>query len=116
MNPDIERQICFLRSFPTNKWDVGKRREMYELAYKDIRARLAKFQKEHKENEAKFLERGIPEIELEMWRAGQTNQHIQLLEAVISAKRDVEWSKKTLREVVDEKIRFLSAQVESEDL
>ena len=116
MNPDIDRQICFLRDFPTNKWDVGKQREMYEMAYKEARTRLEKFRRELLETEAKFLGRGVPEDELECWRAGQTNQHIQLLEAVIKAKRNVEWSKKTLREVVDEKIRILSSQVESENL
>jgi hypothetical protein len=108
----LNQQIKFLRNFPTNKWDVGKQREAYELAYKEIRARLDKFQKELRETEAKFLERGVPETELENWRAGQTNQHLQLLEAVIAAKRHVEWSRRTLREVIDEKIRYLMDQVE----
>lgn len=112
----LNQQIKFLRDFPTNKWDVGKYREMYEVAYKESRGRLDKFQNELRETEAKFIQRGVPEADLENWRAGQTNQHLQLLEAVIDAKRKVEWSKKTFREVMDEKIQFLSAQVEAENL
>lgn len=112
----LNQQIKFLRNFPTNKWDVGKYREMYEMAYKESRVRLDKFQNELRETEAKFRGRGVPEAELESWRAGKTNEHLHILEAVIDAKRKVEWSKKTLREVIDEKILFLSAQVELDHL
>lgn len=107
----LEQQICFLRTFPTNKWDVGKQREMYELAYQESLARLETFENGLRETEAKFVARGVSTAEIENWRSGQTNQHIQLLEQAIQARRHFEWSQKTLREVLDEKIRLLTEEL-----
>lgn len=108
MNPDIERQICFLRSFPTDPYLVEKQREIYKKVYNESCNDLHYFRNELYQAEENFIG---SKYDLERWRAEQTNQHIKLLEAVINAKRNLEWSKKTLREVVDEKILFLTDQL-----
>jgi len=112
----LNQQIQFVRSIPTNKWDFGKQREQRELVYKEGLARLDKFRRELQETEAKFVLRGVPEPELENWRAGQMNEHIQLLEQVITLKENYEWCQLSLRDLLNEKIRLLSAQVEAQNL
>jgi len=112
----LNQQIRFARSIPTNKWDLGKQREQHELAYKEGLARLDKFRRDLQETEAKFVSRGVPEAELENWRTGQVNQHIQLLELALTLKQNYEWCQLSLRDLLNEKIRLLSAQVEAQNL
>jgi hypothetical protein len=107
---NINKGIAFTRNVPQNKWDRAKYFEIYENRYKEALERLDKFKSEMKMNEQKFIERGVAEIEIENWKFGQTNEHIQLLERVIEAKKHIEWLNKGLRELTYEKITLLEAK------
>ena len=108
---NINKGIAFTRTIPQNKWDRGKYFEMYENQHKEALERLEKFNNEMKMTKQKFIDNGVSVIEIENWKFGQTNEHIQLLERVIETKKRLEWLDKGLRELTYEKIRLLESMI-----
>lgn len=108
---NLNKGIKFTRGIPQNKWDHGKYMEMMEYNYQETLKRLEKFKQEGSETELKFKVRGVPEIEIENWKFGRTNEYIQLLEAVIQSKQQIEWAKTGLRQLIQDKINLLESMI-----
>ena len=84
----VNEAIKYVRNIPQNKWDYGKMREMHENNLKEALKRLETHKAQVSELEAKCRLRGIAEDEIQKTVYSQySNQHIHLLEAVISAKK-----------------------------
>ena len=73
---------------PQNKWDYGKMYEMHENNLKEALKRLAAHETQISEFESRCRLRGVDETEI---RKGVyqsfSHMHVQLLEAVIAAKK-----------------------------
>ena len=108
---NINKGIKFTQGVPQNKWDRGKYMEMYETQYKEALERLEKFRQDGQETEQKFISRGVPELEIENWKFGRTNQHIQLLENVINIKKQIDWMDRGLRGLIYDKIHLLESMI-----
>lgn len=97
---ELNKRIVFQRSVPdvdnpTARAHVLKFHTQY---YEDCSKRLEEFKARMSEAEKKFMARGVSSAEIESWRYSTTNEHIQLLEAAIRAKRNVDWMDKGLHE------------------
>jgi len=108
---NLNKAIQFTRGIPQNKWDQGKYLEIYEKQHQELLERLERFRKEGLENEEKWRARGVPEFEIENWKFGRTNEYIQLLEAVIQSKQQIEWAKIGLRQLIQDKISLLESMI-----
>ena len=107
----LNKGIAFTRNIPLNKWDQGKALETMEHNYQETLKRLEKFKQDDSEMEQKFKDRGVPEIEIENWKFGRTNEYIQLLENVIQSKQQIEWVKRGLRRLIQDKISLLESMI-----
>ena len=94
---------------PQNKWDYGKYREMYENNLKEALKRLAAHETQVSELESKCRLRGVDESEIQKSvYQSFSHQHIQLLEAVIAAKKTLEMlDVGTVEELTRQKIAIL---------
>ena len=110
---EINKRIVFQRAVPDVDNPVGRERacKFYEQYYEDCVGRLNKFKMYLSETEARNVERGVSAAEMESWRYSTTNEHIQLLEAVVRAKRNMEWMDRGLHELLADKIKLLESMI-----
>ena len=108
---DLNKGIRFVQSIPQNKWDLGKYKEMYETQYKEALDRLAKFQQDGQETEITFVSRGVSDVEIETWKLGRTNEHIQLLERIVQCKKQIAWLDRGLKGLIQDKIHMLESMI-----
>lgn len=108
---ELNKAIQFTRGVPLDRWDSNAYMGMYENNHKETLKRLEKFKQDASETEQKFKTLGVSEIEIENWRFGLANQHIQLLEAVIESKKQIEWLKRGLRQLIRDKISLLESMI-----
>jgi len=94
---------------PQNKWDYGKMREMHENNLKEALKRLAAHETQISELESRCRLRGVEESEIQKGvYQSFSHQHIQLLEAVIAAKKTLEMMDiGTVEELTCQKIAIL---------
>ena len=94
---------------PQNKWDYGKMRDMRENNLNEALKQLAAHETRISELESRCRLRGIDEAEIEKSVYNQfSNEHIQLLEAVIAAKKKLEMMDiGTVEELTRQKIAIL---------
>lgn len=109
---ELNKAIEFARNIPQNKWDHGKYLEIYETRHREALKRLEKFIQDGSEMEQKLVSRGATEADIEDWRFGRTNEHIQLLEKIIDAKKCIGWIKRGLRQLIRDKIQLLCLDAE----
>ena len=109
---ELNKAIKFTRGVPLDRWDSEKYMEMYENNHKETLKRLEKFKQDASEKEQKFKTLGVSEFEIENWRFGQSNEHIQLLERVIESKKQIEWLKRGLRQLIKDKISLLESMAQ----
>jgi len=105
----INEAIKYVRNIPQNKWDYGKYREMYENNVKEAVKRLEAHKSRVSEVETKCRLRGLDEAEIQKSvHHSFSNEHIQLLEAVISAKKTLAMMDTgTVEELTRQKIAIL---------
>jgi hypothetical protein len=105
----INEAIKCVRNIPQNKWDYGKYREIYENNVKEALKRLAAHETQVSEFESKCRLRGIEESEIQKGvHQSFSNEHIQLLEAVISTKKTLAMMHMgTVEELTRQKITIL---------
>lgn len=110
---ELNKRIVFQRAVPDVDDPPGRERarKFYVQYYSDCVERLEKFRAYVRDTESIFAARGAPPTEVATWRAGTINEHINLLEAVIRAKRHAEWMDKGLRELLNEKVKLLESMV-----
>jgi hypothetical protein len=94
---------------PQNKWDYGKLREMHENNITEAMKRLESHKAQISEFEAKCRLSGVDETEIQKGvYQSFSHQHIQLLEAVISAKKTLAMMDiGTVEELTRQKIAIL---------
>jgi len=94
---------------PQNKWDYGKMREMYENNVKETLKRLAAHEIQISEFESKCRLRGVDESEIQKGvYQSFSHMHVQLLEAVIAAKKTLAMMDiGTVEELTRQKIAIL---------
>ena len=111
----INEAIKYVRNIPQNKWDYGKYREMYENNVKEALKRLNDHKARVSELETKCRLRGLDESEIQKSvYSSFSNEHIQLLEAVISAKKALEMMDAgTVEELTRQKIAILEEMASS---
>ncbi len=103
----INEKLNYARNIPQNKWDYGKQREMYENNLQEARKRLEEHKTRIEELASKCRLRGVAEAEIQKnLHQSFSHQHIQLLEAIISAKKalammDVETVEELTRQKID---------------
>jgi tRNA U54 and U55 pseudouridine synthase Pus10 len=103
----INEAIKYVRNIPQNKWDYGKYREMYENNVKEALKRL----NDHKVRVSECRLRGMDESEI---HRSFSNEHIQLLEAVIAAKKTLAMMDAgTVEELTRQKIAILEEMASS---
>ena len=84
----VNEALTYSRNIPQNKWDYGKMREMHENNIKEAMKRLEAHKTRVSELEAKCRLRGVDEAEIhKSVYQSFSHQHIQLLEAVVAAKK-----------------------------
>jgi len=84
----VNEALKHASGIPQNKWDYGKYREMYENNLKEARKRLEDHKTKIYEFETKCRLRGVDESEIKKGvYQSFSHHHIQLLEAVITAKK-----------------------------
>ena len=108
---NLTKGIAFTRGIPQNKWDRGKYSEMYENNYQEALGRIEKFKQDGSEMEQKMISRGVSEIEIENWKFSRTTEYIQLLEAAIQCKKQIEWMDRGLRQLILDKIHLLESMI-----
>ena len=98
---------------PQNKWDYGKMREMLENNITESMKRLDSHRVQISEFESKCRLRGVDESEIHKGvYQSFSHQHIQLLEAVIAAKKTLEMMDiGTVEELTRQKIAILEELV-----
>ena len=98
---------------PQNKWDYGKLHEMHENNITEAMKRLEAHKAQISEFEAKCRLRGVDETEIQKGvYQSFSHQHIQLLEAVISAKKTLAMMDiGTVEELTRQKISILEEMV-----
>lgn len=101
---ELNERIKFARGNPN--------KEMHEHMFRESMTRLAMFRATRDATEATLVSQGISEVEIESWRHSTTNEYIQLLEAVLRAKRRLSWFDKDLHQLMDEKITILEKQIQ----
>jgi hypothetical protein len=109
---DLNKGIAFTRNVPQNKWDRGKYSEIYENQHKEALDRLEQFKSASEAHKRNLIAHGVPQIEIDDWKFGQTNEYIQLLERAVQTKKQVEWMDKGLRALTYEKIRLLENRIQ----
>jgi hypothetical protein len=86
----VNEALKYASGIPQNKWDYGKYREMYENNVKEARKRLEDHKTKISEFESKCRLRGVDESEIQKSvHQSFSHMHIQLLQAVISAKKSL---------------------------
>lgn len=112
----INEALKYARNIPQNKWDYGKMREMHENTLKEATKRLEAHKIQISELEAKCRLRGVDEAEIQKSLYHSfSQQHIQLLEAVITAKKTLAMMDAgTEEELTRQKIAILEEIVSSE--
>jgi hypothetical protein len=116
MNIDqINEALKHASGIPQNKWDYGKYREMYENNLKEARKRLEAHKTKISEFESKCRLRGVDESEIQKSvHQSFSHMHIQLLEAVISAKKSLSMMDAgTVEELTRQKIAILEVLASS---
>jgi hypothetical protein len=105
----INEVLKHVRGIPQNKWDYGKYREMYENNLKEAQKRLENHRVRVSDVETKCRLRGIDESEIQKGvYQSFSNEHIQLLEAVIAAKKALSMMDMgTVEELTHQKIAIL---------
>ena len=84
----VNEALKFAAGIPQNKWDYGKYKEMYENNIKEAMKRLDDHRTKISEMENKCRLRGVDETEIQKSvHQSFSHMHIQLLEAVIAAKK-----------------------------
>jgi hypothetical protein len=104
---ELNKGIAFTRGIPLDRWDSNA----YENKYQEALKRLEKFKQDASEKEQKFISLGVSTFETENWKYGQTNEHIQLLERVIDSKKQIDWLKRGLRQLIKDKISLLESTI-----
>ncbi len=103
----INEKLNYARNIPQNKWDYGKQREMYENRLQEARKRLDEHKKHVDEVVSKYRLHGVAEADIQKnLHQSFSHQHIQLLEAIISAKKalammDIETVEELTRQKID---------------
>lgn len=94
---------------PQNKWDYGKMREIHENNLKEVLERLAAHETQISEIVSRCRLRGVAEAEIQKnVHHSFSQQHIQLLEAVIAAKNTLKMlDVGTVEELTRRKIALL---------
>lgn len=113
---ELNKAIAFARTIPQNTWDREKYLEIYENRQREALKRLEKFIQDGSEMEQKLVSRDATEADVEDWRFGRANEHIQLLERVINAKKHIEWIKRGLRQLIQDKIHLLYDKLDDTNL
>jgi hypothetical protein len=105
----VNEALKYAVGIPQNKWDYGKYREMYENNLKEAQKRLEDHKTKTFEMENKLRLRGVDETEIQKNVYSHFSQmHIQLLEAVIAAKKTLEMIDiGTVEELTRQKIAIL---------
>ena len=105
----VNEALKHARNIPQNKWDYGKMHEMHENNIKEAMKRLEAHKTQVSELEAKCRLRGVAEAEIQKSiYQSFSQQHIQLLEAVIAAKKALAMMDAgTLEELTRQKIAIL---------
>ena len=105
----VNEALKYAAGIPQNKWDYGKYREMYENNLKEVRKRLEDHKTKISEMENKCRLRGVEEAEIQKGvYQSFSHMHIQLLEAVIAAKKALAMMDAgTLEELTRQKILIL---------
>ena len=106
---EINETIKFLRWVPNNKWDRGKYTEMFEKNLNEAEKRLDAHKIKVSDFETKCRSRGVEESEIQNnVYHNFSNEHIQLLQGVISAKKTLAMMHKgTIANLTHEKIKIL---------
>lgn len=106
---ELNKRIVFQRSVPDVDNPVARASSLkfYNQHHTECTARLEQFKERLSNAEADLAARGASEAEIQSWKFSTTNEHIQLLEAAIRAKRNVEWMDKGLHELMVDKIKLL---------
>ena len=112
----VNEALKYAAGIPQNKWDYGKYREMYENKLKEARKRLDDHKTKISEMENKCRLRGVEEAEIQKGvYQSFSDMHIQLLEAVIAAKKALAMMDAgTLEELTRQKIAILEEIVSHE--
>jgi hypothetical protein len=112
----VNEALKFAAGLPQNKWDYGKYKEMYENNLKEARKRLDDHRTKISEMENKCRLRGVDETEIQKSvHQSFSHMHIQLLEAVIAAKKALAMMDAgTLEELTRQKIAILEEIVSCE--
>jgi hypothetical protein len=112
----VNEALKFAAGIPQNKWDYGKYKEMYENNLKEARKRLDDHRTKISEMENKCRLRGVDETEIQKSvHQSFSHMHIQLLEAVIAAKKALAMMDAgTLEELTRQKIAILEEIVSCE--
>jgi hypothetical protein len=108
---ELNKGITFTRGVPLDRWDSDAYMRLYENQYQEALKRLEKFKQDASEKEQKFISLGVSTFEIENWKYGQTNEHIQLLERVIDSKKQIDWLKRGLRQLIKDKISLLESMI-----
>jgi plasmid replication initiation protein len=111
----INESLKHARGIPQNKWDYGKMHEMHENNVKEALKRLAAHEIQISEFESKCRLRGVDESEIQKGvYQSFSHQHIQLLEAVIAAKKTLAMMDiGTVEDLTRQKIAILEELVSS---
>lgn len=105
----VNEALKYAAGIPQNKWDYGKYREIYENNLKEARKRLEDHKTKISEMENKCRLRGVEETEIQKSvHQSFSHMHIQLLEAVIAAKKALAMMDMgTVEELTRQKIAIL---------
>jgi len=109
----VNEALKYAAGIPQNKWDYGKHREMHENNLKEAQKRLEDHKTKIFEMENKLRLRGLDETEIQKNVYSHFSQmHIQLLEAVIAAKKTLEMMDVgTVEELTRQKIAILEEMI-----
>jgi len=109
----VNEALKYAAGITQNKWDYGKYREMYENNLKEAQKRLEDHKTKTFEMENKNRLRGVVETEIQKHVYSQFSQmHIQLLEQVLAAKKDLAMMDVgTVEELTRQKIAILEEMV-----
>ena len=114
----VNEALKYAAGIPQNKWDYGKHREMHENNLKEAQKRLEDHKTKISEIVIKCRLHGVDESEHQKSVYTQfSHQHIQLLEAVIVAKKTLEMMDiGTVEDLTRQKIAILEEMVLETDL
>ena len=109
----VNEALKYAVGIPQNKWDYGKYREMYENNLKEAQKRLEDHKAKISDFESKCRLRGVDDTEIQKGAYQSFSyQHIQLLEAVLVAKKTLDiMDVGTVEELTRQKIAILEEMV-----